>query len=418
MAIRPKRLYKTKTGKFYYLTKGKRKYVKKDSKSNKGNITINIQNIIKPRKKPSKKRKKVAFAINPEIKGLPAVIPKAEKIITSTEDIEKEDIRKKARIEEELKKKMNSNKDFEKIEKRIALLEDKKGPDDEEVIDEEIDEEPKLKEKVGRVKEIKETIPYGKTRDAIQQQFDLYVIKNKLKSNLDAWESFKETEIYNKKVKGMTGSKKMYEYDFIPTFEEDKKKKSGKGRQIARGKDGLFNTDIEAIARGLKFGPVPVIPSDKINILLDYVKKGTPKFGAIINTNPSNSNGSGQDGFRIGHWRAIFFDNDDDYCSAEYFDPLCEGSPPSALKSVMKRIAEKMNPEDYMLYKENALKRQANNTSTCGYHALKFIEDRMNNVPWSEATGYDEYMKKHKPDDSMSGEKDLVNRIKKYDKYI
>jgi hypothetical protein len=45
-------------------------------------------------------------------------------------------------------------------------------------------------------------------------------------------------------------------------------------------------------------------------------------FAAVINTNPSQSDGTGQDGFQVGHWRAIFVDNRDDYPSIEYFDPL------------------------------------------------------------------------------------------------
>jgi len=84
----------------------------------------------------------------------------------------------------------------------------------------------------------------------------------------------------------------------------------------------------------------------------------------------------------------------------------------------MKKIATKMNPEDYFLYKENGLKRQSSNTSTCGYHAFKFIDDRLNGVPWSTATGYDDFMKKNKPDDSVDGERDIQGKMKAYDKFI
>ena len=200
---------------------------------------------------------------------------------------------------------------------------------------------------------------------------------------------------------------------------EEKDETGGYESEIeGRGASGLYNSDIEDIMKGLK-NICPVITSDKINMLLDYVKSGMKKFGAIINTNPSTSDGSGNDGYRVGHWRAVFFDNDEDgKVSAEFFDPLCEGKISPQLKKIMTKIASKMNPEDYSLVKENHLKRQMDTTNTCGYHCIKFIDDRYNDIPWSEATGYDDYMAKHKPDDSISGEKDLIGPIKKYDKFI
>ena len=68
------------------------------------------------------------------------------------------------------------------------------------------------------------------------------------------------------------------------------------------------------------------------------------------------------------------------------------------------------------------LRRQNYNKSNCGYHVMKFIEDRFNGIPFSEASGYDDYMKKQKGtgyipiDDSLDGEGDLSsyeNKIKK-----
>ena len=66
------------------------------------------------------------------------------------------------------------------------------------------------------------------------------------------------------------------------------------------------------------------------------------------------------------------------------------------------------------------LRRQSKMTSNCGHHAIKFLDDRFNAVPWSEATGYDDYMAKHSsaPDDSADGEKDIVKAMKRYESYI
>ena len=67
---------------------------------------------------------------------------------------------------------------------------------------------------------------------------------------------------------------------------------------------------------------VPCIASDQTSDLLQYVKRGDKEFSFVINTNPSKSNGSGKDGYPVGHWTCVFIDNRDDYPSCEFFDPL------------------------------------------------------------------------------------------------
>lgn len=423
--IRPKRIYKAPNGRFYYLVKGVRKFVK--VVPNKKKFIVKTKKKIPPHKKPAVKRKKTAFALNPQSVlqappqvGLPATIPVEQKPIVGIQDVAKQEITKK------------------NIEVAKQIKEKK-------------DEEEKKRTLEGSIR------PNYKVKRTIDTLFQRYkdITGYDNVSDIYAWKKFQKTKEYNNPIKEEEGDniysiKAPYLYDYEPKLKDKGKKVSKKDSEdededtesdvstdpsigellkkdyfdsdsesliAGRGPSGLFNTDIEDIMKGLK-NICPVIPSDKIGMLLDYVKEGMGKFGAIINTNPSKSDGSGTDGFRTGHWRAIFFDNDDDYVSAEYYDPLCEGPIPAPLKAMMKKIAKKMNPEDYALIKENNLKRQMDTTNTCGYHAIKFIDDRYNDVPWSQATGYDDYMAKHKPDDSEAGEKSLVKPIKKYDKYI
>ena len=184
--------------------------------------------------------------------------------------------------------------------------------------------------------------------------------------------------------------------------------------------DGLYNDEIEKIVKKRIKNYVPVIASDEINQLPRYVARGDKRFGFVINTNPSTSDGSGNDGYRTGHWRAVYINNEDDYPTVEYFDPLAEGKMPPELITICRKIAIKMNPSMMFKYKQNMLRRQSKVTSTCGHHAIKFLDDRYNGVPWSEATGYDDYMEKHSspPDDSQDGEKDIAKTIKKYESYI
>lgn len=202
------------------------------------------------------------------------------------------------------------------------------------------------------------------------------------------------------------------------SYVEQLRKEMGFGEY--ESSNGLYNDEIAKIIRKRVGKIIPVVPSDKVNDLLSYVVKGDKKFAAVINTNPSQSDGSGTDSYRPGHWRAIFIDCRDDFPSCEYFDPLAEGKPEKLLVDVMKKICKKMNPEKMCLFKQSNIRRQAKEKSTCGWHVLQFIDDRWKGVPWAEASGYNNYMEKLKEpvDDSKDGEKEVEKYIKKYEVYI
>jgi hypothetical protein len=184
--------------------------------------------------------------------------------------------------------------------------------------------------------------------------------------------------------------------------------------------EGLFNDEIEKIAKKRIKDYVPVIASDQLNELPKYVARGDKRFGFVVNTNPSTSDGSGNDSYPPGHWTAVFINNEDDYPSIEFFDPLAQGKMPEDLIKMCRRIAVKMNPEVMFKYKQNMLRRQSKMTSNCGFHAVKYLDDRYNGVPFSEATGYDDYMESlnNTPDGSRDGEKEIASYIKKYESYI
>lgn len=187
---------------------------------------------------------------------------------------------------------------------------------------------------------------------------------------------------------------------------------------FGEGDDGLYNDEIADILKHKTKNFVPVIPIDKISDLLSYVKPGQKWFSAVVNTNPSTSDGSGEDGYAPGHWRSIVVDNRDDFPAAEFFDPLARKAEPG-LKKVISEICKKMNPEKLFLAKENMIQRQSKLSSSCGFHAIKFIEDRFDGKPWTQASGYDHYISKlGKADDSVDGEKEIQKLIPKYKKYL
>lgn len=197
------------------------------------------------------------------------------------------------------------------------------------------------------------------------------------------------------------------------------KEHKGKGNNSDSDDEGLYDNEIEKIAKKRMKHFVPCIASDQTSDLLQYVKRGDKEFSFVINTNPSKSNGSGKDGYPVGHWTCVFIDNRDDYPSCEFFDPLVQGKIPIAVVNIMRKIAVKMNPEKMFKYKQNMIRRQNFMTSHCGQFCIQFLENRMNGESFSEASGYDEYLKNHQPiDDSSEGEEDLEKVLPKYKSYI
>ena len=182
-----------------------------------------------------------------------------------------------------------------------------------------------------------------------------------------------------------------------------------------KGSDGLYDDEIEKIAKKRLKDFIPVIAKDETNELMKYVKKGDKQFGFVINTDNSDQPGR--------HWRCVYINNMDDYPSIEYFDPLTEGKPEQSLIDISRKIAIKMNPQKLFKYKQNMIRRQSKLSSNCGYHCIHFLEGRYMGVPFSEITGYDEFVDKMKKehgdlDGSGQGESELKPFMKKYDSYI
>lgn len=191
-----------------------------------------------------------------------------------------------------------------------------------------------------------------------------------------------------------------------------------KGKGVSSD-DGLYNDQIEKVLKKRIKDYVPVIPADKTNDLLKYVARGDKRFGAVVNTVDSNSDGTGKNGNSIGHWTSVFINNADDFPTIEYFDPLVQNDIPDKLYNTLRKIARKMNPEMMFKFKPNMIRRQDIKTSTCGYHSMKFLDDRYNNIAFHEASGYDNFIEENKgADDSLDGEKDIAEYKKKYSNYI
>ena len=394
--VRPRRLYINSKGKYYYLIDGKKKYVKvPEGMSQKQVQTVNIKNIIGTTGRRLRRKKKIkrprytekVVRDMQESTGLPGYIFKPKRKILSLSQIIEGSESNDKNIIDLLKDAFLVNKPAVKADMETQTI----GlPPVERVSSKSTPLQRNLFSSVfseGKDDDKEIEIPQGVAEEKEEEEEE---------EKKDKRTFFQRLTGRKKKQTKMT--------DFVKL---EKRKKEGKGHD--NSDDGLYNDEIEKIMKERLNLTVPVIASDQIDTLPNYLYNKN-FFSAVINTDPSESDGR--------HWRCIVIDNRDDFPSAEYFDPLAETSKPEpALIEVMRKLCKIMNPEKYMKYKFSKIRRQAYNKSNCGYHCMKYIEDRYNGIPFEEASGYKDYIKRMKgkgaPDDSQDGEGDLASYEKK-----
>lgn len=420
---RPRRLYyDDDKKKYFYIIKNKRQYIKKPKGlSDKKLISINIKNIIGDQVRKRKRRKKRIIKVQKKIdsdmsKGqvdsLPVYLYKEKQNFPTLEDVvknEKKDSDKELNklIEDLTKKVTQPLQQGPTLALPAGSPRRPTGPPPSEKRPE--SGKKKKKPNKNTVETMISEFLKSVTQPKNLESFETYIEKKKEYQQYDLKLNRDYVKIFNDYNKGTD----------IVVSESKGESESGSEMEGSGKDDGLYNDEISKILKSKVKDFIPVIPSDKVEDMLKFVKQGDKRFGFVVNTNPSTSDGSGNDGFRTGHWRAVFIDNENpDFESAEYFDPLAEGIPEKSLLSTMKKISEKMNPEKMFKFKINWLKRQADNTGTCGYHCIDFLNRRYNGEDWADATGYNSYIEKVKPDDSYQGEKEIDKKIKKFNSYL
>jgi len=469
--MRPKRLYYDQDkDKYFYLINSKKKYIKKPKNmSQRQLVKINIKNIIgdtrpkKVKRRKYKKTIKLQKQIVPELSkaiinevGLPVYLFRENKRFGTLDDFvknkDKDDVKlltdqfkvptlvnnyAKPPIIEDIsslassfietkpatprgKKTLLEIKDrtIEIVEKAKEIRERTPVPTPETTpLREDEDEEDEPKKYVGLPEKILMVNLPNQLSSLLGRRITKEEQKSYKNSDVSRFAIVREIKQKNRDFPDIpVGNFKNWsqeiknQYDIALRFE-------GKGNSKGNSKDGLYNDEISKILKANIKDYIPVIASNEINDMIRYVKPDLKRFGFIINTSDSSSDGSGNDGKPVGHWRACYINNEDDYQSIEIFDPLVN-EPENGLVQGLREIAKKMNPETLFKFKINYLQRQNKNTGTCGYHAIKFLDDRFNGVPFSVASGYDDYIEKHAPDHSADGEENLKNKIKKYNSFI
>ena len=159
--------------------------------------------------------------------------------------------------------------------------------------------------------------------------------------------------------------------------------------------EGMNSDEIAQVLKKKTHHVIPVIASDQIATLLPLVNNKTQRFGFVINSQSEKKPGL--------HWKAIYFDRKKaEVC---YFDSLVS-EPTEAVMRGIKQIMRKMADPLYFKFKINRIKFQANDTSTCGPFALKFIADMYAGKQFKVATRF--------TDDSIDGEKSIRKYISRW----
>ena len=161
--------------------------------------------------------------------------------------------------------------------------------------------------------------------------------------------------------------------------------------------EGLSNFQIDRhMAKFKSKGYLGCIASDEIT------SKILPKVSPLMNQGSFIMNLDTADGPGY-HWVACYFTPH----IVEYYNSF--GKPPTAsFISQMKQVMKKVDPDGLFKIKVNHIQRQGNNTTDCGYHAMKFIQDRIAGRSFATSTGYDDHLK----DDHVNGEKAVTKFIK------
>ena len=158
-------------------------------------------------------------------------------------------------------------------------------------------------------------------------------------------------------------------------------------------------------------GPLPALYDDQIE---EYFSS-QPMFSGVISSDQidelplflpqgfiMNLSKLGEDGT---HWVAVFLTPG----SVEYFDPLANPPDKSFLKDIKTKIIEMRLPHMLKL-KINKIKQQNANSYHCGYHSIRFLDDRFHHIPFPLSTRYTEESGKIL-ENSKAGEKALKNQF-------
>ena len=154
---------------------------------------------------------------------------------------------------------------------------------------------------------------------------------------------------------------------------------SGKRSSPEGGGRGIYDNEIDEIMSQYTHTGTTSRPVYQGTFMRDELKNLKPahKMAFIMNTDPSSKEGK--------HWVACYLDADHDK-SLEYYDSFGK-DPPKGFDRDMKRVVDELNLPYMLKYKVNRIIEQKS-SDNCGFHAMRFLINRMKGNKFTEATKY------------------------------
>ncbi|MBC7748402.1 MAG: hypothetical protein H7Z76_07475 [Methylotenera sp.] len=197
----------------------------------------------------------------------------------------------------------------------------------------------------------------------------------------------KEKEKEEKEEKEKEEKEKEEKYD----SDNEVKTQDGQGRKSISD-SGLDNFQIDKLMK--KYPEyLGCISNDEIpsRIIPQIKPKSVGCF--VINTDPASKLGQ--------HWQAVYFDGKKDM-EIDFYDSFADSADKNIMKGV-KLIADKLEANTYLKFKENKVKQQDDRSANCGFFAVKFLIDRLNGKHFQHASGYNDVIRH----EARKGEKEI-----------
>lgn len=172
--------------------------------------------------------------------------------------------------------------------------------------------------------------------------------------------------------------------------------------QTGEGKSRLQrSTSNEEIDKAMSQVPgfQGAVPSDN-----NFEVKGTPNpkgVSWVMNLDGSSEPGS--------HWVAVLITPK----SVEYSDSFGDHPTPSVQERIVA-AGKRLWPDNVKTLKINRIQRQSETSSTCGFHAMKFIRDRMSGKSFIDSTGYGDSRAESQVHAGEAGVKEFERKYPKF----
>jgi len=156
----------------------------------------------------------------------------------------------------------------------------------------------------------------------------------------------------------------------------------GSGDSLTKNHERSDRQLIDQMSPWVKDGFIGVKAADELDELAPLIDKG-PECGFIVNKSTRASGGT--------HWCAVFISWANTKAHApelDYYDPFGDPPPPMIADALKELVATRKGLKTMLKFKINRVPNQDDRSSTCGYQAMRFLQDMFAGKTFKEATDF------------------------------